>query len=385
MPKTVEELLPDQLLERIRGRAAGYDEANSFFDEDLADLAGAGYLKMLVPEAEGGLGWSLFQATRAQTRLAAASPATALAVNMHLVWTGVARVLAERGDESMVFVLEEAGRGEVFGFGVSEAGNDHVLFDSRTVAQPLADGSYSFTGAKVFTSLSPAWTRLGVFGRDDTGTAPQLVWAFVDRQAPGYRIKEDWNTLGMRASQSNTTLLEGVVARPERVFRKLPVGPNPDLLVFGIFACFEILLSSVYAGIGRRAVELAVENSHRRQSLKSGRSYAQDPDIRRRIAEAAMAMDGIYPQVDGLASDVDNRVDHGSQWFAKLAGLKVRTTETAKQVVEQAVRVSGGAGYFRGGELERLYRDVLAGLYHPSDDESAHSTVANAWLGPLQD
>jgi alkylation response protein AidB-like acyl-CoA dehydrogenase len=385
VPKTVEELLPDELLERIRGRAAGYDEANSFFDDDLAELAGAGYLKMLVPEAEGGLGWSLLQATRAQTRLAAAAPATALAINMHLVWTGVARVLAERGDESMAFVLKEAGRGEVFGFGVSEAGNDHVLFDSRTVAQPLADGSYAFTGAKVFTSLSPAWTRLGVFGRDDTGSEPQLVWAFVDRQTPGYSIKEDWNTLGMRASQSNTTLLDGVVARPERVFRKLPVGPNPDLLVFGIFACFEILLSSVYAGIGRRAVELAVENSHRRQSLKSGRSYAQDPDIRRRVAEAAMAMDGAYPQVDALASDVDNQVDHGNQWFAKLAGLKVRTTETAKQVVEQAVRVSGGAGYFRGREIERLYRDVLAGLYHPSDDESAHSTVANAWLGPLED
>ena len=36
------------------------------------------------------------------------------------------------------------------------------------------------------------------------------------------------------------------------------------------------------------------------------------------------------------------------------------------------------------GELERLYRDVLAGMFHPSDDESAHNTVANAWLGPLE-
>jgi hypothetical protein len=28
---------------------------------------------------------------------------------------------------------------------------------------------------------------------------------------------------------------------------------------------------------------------------------------------------------------------------------------------------------------------VLAGMFHPSDDESAHNTVANAWLGPLAD
>ena len=33
---------------------------------------------------------------------------------------------------------------------------------------------------------------------------------------------------------------------------------------------------------------------------------------------------------------------------------------------------------------EALYRDVLAGMFHPSDDESAHNTVANAWLGPLE-
>ena len=27
-------------------------------------------------------------------------------------------------------------------------------------------------------------------------------------------------------------------------------------------------------------------------------------------------------------------------------------------------------------------RDVLAGAFHPSDPESAHATVAAAWLGP---
>jgi alkylation response protein AidB-like acyl-CoA dehydrogenase len=53
-------------------------------------------------------------------------------------------------------------------------------------------------------------------------------------------------------------------------------------------------------------------------------------------------------------------------------------------VVDLAIRVSGGSSYFRGSELERLYRDVLAGMFHPSDDESAHNTVANAWLGPLE-
>lgn len=383
---TPEDVLPEPLLEKIRGRAADYDRNNGFFHEDLRDLAEAGYLKLFVPADDGGLGLGLAAAAQCQRRLATAAPATALAINMHLVWTGVAHVLKARGDNSLDIVLDEAAQGEVFAFGNSEAGNDSVLFDSRTVAAPLPGGGYSFTGTKIFTSLSPSWTRLGIFGKDAAARdgAGELVHGFITRQAEGYRILDDWDTLGMRASQSATTVLDGVEVPAERIFRKLPVGPNADPLIFAIFACFETLLAAVYTGLGERALTLGVENAKRRTSLKNGgRSYAQDPDIRWKVADAAMAMDNLYPQLASVTADVDALAEHGAQWFPKLVGLKVNATETARRVVDLAIRVSGGSSYFRGSELERLYRDVLAGMFHPSDDESAHNTVANAWLGPL--
>ncbi|HJV98730.1 MAG TPA: acyl-CoA dehydrogenase family protein [Arthrobacter sp.] len=384
---TPEDVLPDALLDRVRGRAAAYDRDNSFFHEDLEDLTAAGYLRLFVPASDGGLGLGLEAAAQCQRRLATAAPATALAVNMHLVWTGVAQVLSGRGDHSLEFVLREAAAGEVFAFGNSEAGNDSVLFDSRTAATPLAGGGYSFTGTKIFTSLSPAWTRLGIFGKDSQARDGQgeLVHGFIRRDTPGYRILDDWDTLGMRASQSNTTVLDGAEVPVDRIFRKLPVGPNADPLIFAIFACFETLLAAVYTGIGERALHLGVDAVKRRTSLKNGgRSYAQDPDIRWKVADAAMAMDSLYPQLAAVTRDVDALADHGPQWFPRLVGLKVNATETARQVVDLAIRVSGGSSYFRGSELERLYRDVLAGMFHPSDDESAHNTVANAWLGPLE-
>lgn len=378
-------LLTDDLIERIRERAAGYDEHNAFFDEDLAELAEAGYLRALVPADLGGLGWSLDDAVRAQIRLGGAAPATALAVNMHLVWTGVAKVLRDRGDDSLDFVLREAAAGEVFGFGISEAGNDLMLFGSRTVAEPLPGGGYRYTGRKIFTSLSPAWTRLGTMGLDTASEdAPKIVYGFVDRDDPDVRVLDDWDTLGMRASQSRTTILDGAFAAPDRIVRRLDPGPNADPLIFGIFACFELLLGAVYTGVGARALELAISAARRRTSMKAeGRPLADDPDVRWRIADAALAHDAIEPQLVALARDVDARVDHGAFWFAKLSGVKVRATETAKHVVDQAVRVAGGSSYFAGSELGRLYRDVLAGVFHPSDDESAHATIANAWIGPV--
>ena len=385
MSETPDTLLHDDLLERIRTRASGYDRDNTFFDEDLAELADAGYLRVLVPEEFGGLGWSLADAVRGQLRLAGAAPATALAVNMHLVWTGVAKVLRDRGDDSLEFVMREAGNGEVFGFGISEAGNDLMLFGSRSTAEPQADGGYRYTGRKIFTSLSPAWTRLGTMGLDtESADAPKLVYGFIDREDPDVRTLDDWDTMGMRASQSRTTVLDGAYAASDRIVRRLEPGPNADPFIFAIFANFELLLSSVYAGIGARALDLAVAAARRRTSMKNdGRPLSQDPDIRWRVADAAIAQDALLPQLVSLARDVDEQFDHGQLWYPKLSGMKVRATETAKQVVDQAVRVGGGSTYFAGSELGRLYRDVLAGIFHPSDDESAHSTVANAWLGPV--
>ncbi|MCR2791620.1 acyl-CoA/acyl-ACP dehydrogenase [Microbacterium sp. zg.Y625] len=380
-------LLPDELVERIRARAAGHDSDNTFPHDDLADLAAAGYLAVLAPTELGGSGLGLREVSQLQQRLAGAAPATALAVNMHLVWTGVAKVLRDRGIHDLDHVLEGAVAGEIYAFGISEAGNDLVLFGSDTDAAPRPDGGYAFTGIKIFTSLAPVWTQLGLHGLDTTSPdAPRLVYGFVPRseeQEGRVVTRDDWDTVGMRGTQSRTTVLHGAVAPADRIARRIPPGPSPDPLVFAIFSVFELLLASVYTGIARRALEVAVDTAGRRRSKKTGLTYSQDPDIRWRVADMALAYDALPPQLDALCRDVDEQADHGTRWFSLLAGVKHRAVTTAKAVVDDAMLVAGGSSYFAGAELGRLYRDVLAGLFHPSDPESAHATVATAWLGPL--
>lgn len=381
-----ESLLPDDLLATFRERAARYDAENAFFHEDLVDLRERGYLRLLVPEEFGGLGAGLIEASRAQRRLAQAAPATALGINMHHVVVGAALTLYWRGDHRLDWVFEDVMAGEIFAFGISEAGNDSVLFDAAAIATPTLEGGYAVTGTKIFTSLSPVWTRLLVHA----GAGEQLVFGFLERSDGGVTVADDWDTLGMRASQSCTTQLDGAVIRPEHVAALTPIGPNPEPLVWGIFGAFELLLASVYLGVGQRAVGLAVEVASRRRSRAKGIAYARDPDIRWQLATAAIGLDGALLQAEKIAGDVDALArgaapDHGTAWFLYFSNVKGRATESAKDAVELALRTSGGAQYFRGSELERLYRDVLAGLYHPSDNESLHSAYAKALLGPLED
>ncbi len=372
-------LTPD-LLARVRERAAGYDERNEFFGEDLDELRDAGSLAAR----------SLSAASADQRLLAAHAPATALGLTMHLVWMGVARDLKAAGDPSLQWVLDDAERGELFAFAISEAGNDRVMSDSLTRVDRV-DSGWSFTGTKIFTTLSPAWTRLGVLGRHNPadGSDPTIVHGFLTRDtaggdSAGVTITPDWNTLGMRATQSHTTHLEGAVVADDRVARILPVGPSGDVYTLAIAANFHTLIASVYAGIADRALELAVESAQRRTSLRAGGApQAHDPDLRWRIADAALALDALAPQLQAVARDRDQGVDRGMRWFRDLAGLKHCSVETARHVVDQAMRIAGGGAYRATAELSRLQRDVLAGIYHPSDTEAVHATVAADLLGPL--
>ena len=71
-------------------------------------------------------------------------------------------------------------------------------------------------------------------------------------------------------------------------------------------------------------------------------------------------------------------------WFRLLSGMKHQSVEGARSVVDTALRIVGGSAYRSGHELSRLQRDVLAGVYHPSDTEAVHRTVAFDLFGPTE-
>jgi alkylation response protein AidB-like acyl-CoA dehydrogenase len=154
-------VLSDELLHQFARRCGGYDLENRFFHEDFEDLKRAGYLTMPVPKELGGAGFTLAQVCREQRRLGYYAPATALGVNMHLYWVGVAADMWRQGDRSLEWMLKEAMAGEIFNAGHSERGNDLPVLLSTSKAERV-DGGFRFTGHKMFGSLMPVWTRMGL-------------------------------------------------------------------------------------------------------------------------------------------------------------------------------------------------------------------------------
>jgi alkylation response protein AidB-like acyl-CoA dehydrogenase len=377
---TMSPVLSDAIIARCGERAATYDRENRFFTDDFKELQGAGFLKLAVPEALGGFGMSLAQVCREQRRLAYRAPATALATNMHLYWTGVAADLRKAGDSSLEWLLREAAAGEVFAAGHGEAGNDLPLFLSTARAE-RADGGYRFWGHKIFGSLTPVWTRLGVHAMDSSDPkAPKIIHAFMPRDAKNYSIKETWDTLGMRATRSDDTLLDGAFVADRYIARVVPAG-TADLFVLAIFGWAEPTFANIYLGLAERARDIAAASVKKRTSLALTRSMAYHPEVQRCFSEMQLALEGASAQVDRVAEEWSAKIDHGAQWPMKLVAAKHNAVEAAKKVVDLAMAVSGGTGMFKSNELERLYRDVRCGGFHPANTLLVHEIVGKTVLG----
>jgi alkylation response protein AidB-like acyl-CoA dehydrogenase len=378
-------VLTEEILDHCAARTADYDRENRFFAEDFEELRSASYLLMAVPTELGGLGLTLAEVCKEERRLARRSPATALALNMHVYWTGIAADLWRAGDKSLSWVLEEAVAGEVFAAGHGESGNDFPVLLSTARAE-RQDGGYAIHAHKIFGSLTPVWTRLGVHAMDTSDPDnPKVVHAFLPRDTPGYHVVETWDTLGMRATRSDDTVIEGAFIPDPYVARVVPAGlAGADAFVLGIFAWAEPTFASMYLGLADRALELAVAGVKKKTSIAlGGRALAYHPMIQYTIAEMALELETASAQVERIASDWSAGVDYGMGWPAKLVAAKYRAVESAKRVVDLAMDVSGGTGMFKSNELERLYRDVRCGGFHPANSALVHEIVGKSALGIL--
>jgi alkylation response protein AidB-like acyl-CoA dehydrogenase len=293
------------------------------------------------------------------------APATALCVNMHNYWVGTAADLLRAGDKSCEWILKEAAAGEVFAAGHAEHGNDIPGLLSTAKAERV-DGGYKFTGRKSFGSLTPVWTRMGLHGMDMSDPkAPKIVHAFLPRGTQGATIKDTWDVMGMRATRSDDTVLEGAFIPDKYIVRVIPAGvAGVDMFVIGFFTWALVGFANIYYALALRVREIIVEQLKTKTSIALTRPMIYHPEIQHGIAEISMDLEVMGPHVEAIANDwSEGRI--GPDWFLRLVAMKHRTVESAFRIADRALDLSGGFGMFKKSELERLFRDCRAGRFHP--------------------
>jgi alkylation response protein AidB-like acyl-CoA dehydrogenase len=381
LDSTADMMLPADMLQRFDERAAQYDRDNSFFDEDFAELRESGYLHCCLPSAYGGAGLGLHGYAELARRLGKVAPATALACNMHIYWTGVAADLAKMGDDSCRFILEQAAEGKIFAALHGETGNDMPLLLSTSSAT-RTDGGWAISGHKIFGSLSPVWDFGGFHAMDTSDPEhPQIVHGFLARDAEGLSIVETWDTLGMRATQSQDTLLAEAFCSDEQTVLVCPAGfAGAGPFHVTIFAWALMGFGAVYLGAAQRAYEITLAKMPTKTSIAMTNSMAHHPEVQHQVAEMRMALDAAEAMLDRTTSQWESGAEY-EDWPVRFVSTRQTVINNAYDVVDRALDLSGGGGAFRRNRLEQIFRDVRMGKFHPGNSMLAHELIGKLCLG----
>ena len=385
-------------IESFRARADEHDRTATFPAENVEDLKKSGALAAFVPAGLGGLGLtSVHDWATGVERFARGDASTAIALNMHLA---ISRQMAmglvgarAKGD------AEGIARGEgmlgaiasgnlVICATATEAGTDFLR--PATTATRIESG-WSISGCKMFVTLSPAANLYAMNVRIPGEDGDQLGFAFIPVGTPGVTPQDDWDALGMRASGSQSIVLEDCRVPEGSVQVAARWGEwNPGILMGRTLG--NVTLIGAFLGIAERARELAVEGALRVTKSKHGGAIANASGVQHRLGEididlaaarallgdATRSIDSLLERTGGEPPDLE--AAHGCMRDYQCA--KWTVNQNAIRVVSMAMDVCGGGAFMAGHELSRLYRDVRAGPFmQPFSPTEARQYVGQIALG----
>lgn len=376
-------VLADELLARCAKRAPAYDRDGRFCQEEFDELKAAGYFLVPLPRELGGDGLTLSEVCAEQCRLGYHAAASALAIQPHLAWLGVAVDLWRSGDRSLVWLLEAAEAGDTFSASHAASGNDVPLCYATTTAERV-DGGYRFSGRMSHASLGPVWSDLGIHAMDlaDPG-APKMVHAFLSRETGGYRIVPPENgVIGMRATGSDDIALEGAFVPDRHVARIVPAGfRGVDPFVVGVFGWTLLRHANVYYGLARRISDEAVAGLRRATSLAITRgSMIHHTGCQDAVAKMAIELEGVEPHLDRVAREWSDGMHNGAASLPRLVAAHYRAVEAAWRVADLALHSRADLTSFQPRTSSVWYATpVSAASIRPAGFSRVRSSVNRCW------
>jgi len=354
-------------------RAAEHDRDASHPVENYGRLIDEGFLALNVPEAWGGAGVGLLGHSIAFEAMAQGCPSTALAFNMHASVVMPVLESPEVPHESKRLIADlVVNRRKLIGGNFSEPGHTSLIGERPLTARARrVAGGWSLTGRKMFASMLEAADYVMVLAYPEDATGPHAgIFVLVPPEAEGRRVEANWDTLGMRATRSDSLILEDC-----RLPDSAVVFRSDDIRRFrrDYFNWFWGSYTAVYLGVAAAAYEEIIRVVKARQPAGYAQPLAYHPDVRRHIAEMSADLDAA------------RLVTYRSAWLSDTEGPTTETTaalhrakyvvgEAAARITRTALTLGVAHGIFKGSRLEQLFRDgALAPIQPPPADLCLHN------------
>ncbi len=349
-------------------RAAAHDRDASHPTENYDILRREGFLHLTIPRQWGGSGFDLLSHTIAFEALGRGCPSTALAFNMHSSVVMPLLDSPEIAQSAKARIADLVVRqGKMIGGNFSEPTTTALISERPlSVRARKVEGGYRITGRKMFASMIGATDHVLILAYPDEATIPTAtLMILIPREAEGRTVNPTWDTLGMRATRSDSLVLEDCWVPDEAVLYRTD-DFRPWRTLYGNW--FWASYTAVYLGVAGAAYDELRRMVHARRPEGYAQSLAWHPDVRRHVAELSVDLEAARLMTYHSAW-LRDRDGPSPEANTAMLRAKYMVGEATARITRVALTLGGAHGIFKGARLEQLFRDgALAAIQPPPSD-----------------
>nr|WKN36356.1 acyl-CoA/acyl-ACP dehydrogenase [Tunicatimonas sp. TK19036] len=344
--------LAHELGKEFAERSSGYDLTDSFVSENYDALKKHVFFSAMIPEEFGGGGLSHAAMCDIIRTLAYYDSSTALALSMHqhLLGANIWKYKHGKGGEA---VLQKVADQQLI---LISTGARDWLESNGTMEK--VEGGFRVSAQKHFASQSAVGHVLVTSAPyHDPEEGWQVLHFSVPMNAEGVSKEDNWYTLGMRGTGSQTVTLENVFVPESAIVLRRPQGEYH--MFWNVILTVALpLIMSVYVGVAERAAQIALINL---KSKKPGQPHTPYlvGEMNNELTTAQVMLQDMIRLTNNF--DFAPTDENGHEMLTR----KTIIANSAIRTVNKSMEAVGGQSFFRAMDLERLFRDVQAGVFHP--------------------
>ena len=358
--------------EEIKPIAFMLDQQNEFPDEAIRVTGRSGLMGIPFPAEYGGAGLDALSYAIAVEELARVDGGAGVILSAH-VSLGSWPIFAYGTEEQKRKYLVPLAKGEKIGaFGLTEpnAGSDAGGTETTAV---LKGDHYVLNGGKIFITNAPKADTYVVFAVTTPDIGTRGISAFiVEKGWKGFYFGDHYDKMGIRSSSTAELIFDNVEVPRENLLGKEGDGFK---IAMSTLDGGRIGIAAQALGIAQGAYDAAVAYSKER--IQFGKPIGFQQAISFKIADMATKLRCARFLVYSAAELKEAHAPYGME----SAMAKMYASDIALEVTNDALQIHGGAGFMKGMEVERAYRDAKITTIYEGTNEIQRVVIASHILG----
>ena len=348
------------------------DQQNEFPDEAVKKLAELGLMGIPYPKEYGGAGLDVLSYAIAVEELSRVDGGTGVILSAH-VSLGSWPIFAYGTEEQKQKYLVPLVKGEKIGaFGLTEpnAGSDAGGTETTAV---LKGDHYVLNGGKIFITNAPKADTYVVFAVTTPDIGTRGISAFiVEKGWKGFEFGDHYDKMGIRSSSTAELIFNDVKVPRENLLGKEGDGFK---IAMSTLDGGRIGIASQALGIAQGAYENALE--YARERIQFGKPVGFQQAISFKLADMATKLRCARMLIYSAAE----LKEHHESYAMEAAMAKMYASDIALEVTNDAMQIYGGAGFMKGMDVERAYRDAKITTIYEGTNEIQRVVIASHILG----